>query len=527
MLERLSIQNFILIESCTIEFESGFTVITGETGAGKSIVLSALSFLLGEKADMQCIREGCEYALCEATFSCAHMDVLLPIFEEAGIECEDETIFIKRKVSSAGKSQTWVNNTQVSLTLLKKITPHLLSFSNQHAHLLLLEEAAPTRLLDTFADMNDQVVLFQKTHAKKKALIQNIQLLETSAAERDHQLVRLQEDLQEIQEMSVQPGEEDALFSEFRLMNSSQELVQKGQALQTLFEQISQKLAQHKNSIDSMAQIDQAFQPMKESYTSIAAEAKELSFELSRYVSCIEMQPERLESIEKRLSEISRLKRKFGDLTAFVQSAQEKLSCLQQEVALLDTYKNDIQAIQKQEDLLAKEISMKRFDAARRFAEQVTQELQSLNMPQASFQVQLSPQERSYLGDEKVCFYLKANVGEKSIDIQEGASGGELARIFLAITSILLERWQSPTILFDEIDANIGGTTATIIGKKLSTMGKSLQIISITHFSQVAKYADTHLCIYKYEQDGRTFTQVKILDNATEKQHELSRMVGV
>lgn len=539
MIEKLSIKNFVLVDSCEISFQRGLNVITGETGAGKSIILAALSFLLGDRADVSVIRQETDKALVEGLFSIkagsAISKALKNILDEAGVDyCEDDELIIRREITTANKSRAFINNQPAHIGLIKKVAPCLIEFSGQHAHLSLLQPEAPRNLLDAFADLETQLLQFEEIFHKERQIEREIERIETTRGLRLQTIDRIGLEIEEISEAKLQEGEEERLLQEVGTLSHQEELTQKLHELIIALEgdrgPIIRELVKQKTQLERLASFDPALQELGTRFHSIVLELQEALFEIKRYHSKLEFHPDRLSRVEKRLQEITHIKRKYGEtateIEARKETLQKRLLELENEENVLDELKKELLAVHAKTTALALAITEKRTKAAHKLSGLITKEIRSFNMPNARFEIILTPAQRTAHGDEKIEFHLAPNLGEKCMPIQDAASGGELARLSLAMQILLRDKAKTPTILFDEIDANIGGETATIIGEKLQLLGKTLQVVSITHFAQVALYADTHFCIAKKEKAGRTYSTVNELENSSQKQEEITRMLG-
>ena len=532
MLLKLSIANFILIDSVTITFQEGLNVITGETGSGKSIILAALSFLLGDKADASIIRQGTDFAHCQALFDIKSNSLLFSLLEEAGIDYQKgEELIVKREIQASGKSRIFLNNQSTSLSLVRKIAPHLIEFSGQHTHLKLLNDDEPLLLVDAFADTIALKRAFSKLWQQKNELLKEIDECQLGRESRDVQMGRLALEIEEIESAKLMPDEEETLFSEFQILANREELKQKTDDLTLTIADskvaIIPTLLRQKTALERLCQLDPTLKHIEEALTSLLAELKEIGYELKRYQTRLEFQPERFQIVDARLKEISQLKRKYGstptEITTYLESQKEKMAYLASLDNALDEKNRSLALLSDELESLAKKLSKKRKEKARELALSITEEIISLNMPHALFEIEISHKERGETGDDRVAFLLTPNLGEARIPISE-ASGGELARVALAIKMVYCD--DIPTIVFDEIDANIGGKTAQLIGEKLSTLGKSTQVISITHFAQVALSASSHFRIYKFEKEGRTHSSIEQLESLLEKEDEIKRMLG-
>lgn len=531
MLEKLFIKNFVLIDSSEITFHEGLNVITGETGSGKSVILSALSFLLGDRADSSIIRQEKEMATVEAIFTLEKGSEVLAILQEAGIEHEDDDVLIiRREMKLLNKSRTFINNQQAHVSTLKKLTPHLIEFSGQHAHLSLLDIDEQRKILDAFAEAQNLVEAFQKSYQEEKSLQAEIEKIESTKAERSQEIERITSQIEEIDEAKLEEDEEDSLYSQVKLLINQEELTEKLRQVLASIEAQSANCSRQKSLLEKLCQIDPSLENIIQSFKTCEAELYEAGYEIQRNLSKLEFHPDTLERSEKRLQVITQLKKKYGatikDITEYKERLLAKQAQLENLDSELDGLKERLRASSEEVEKLAQKLSEKREAFAKKLSKKVTDEIRSFNMPNAIFEALLTKAERSQFGDEKIEFYLTPNLGEKRQPIKEAASGGELARLHLSLQMVLRDKSKKATILFDEIDANIGGETATLVGQKLQLLGKSQQLITVTHFAQVATFSDSHFRITKFEKQGRTHSTIEELKTTLEKQEELTRMLG-
>ncbi|MCE5295457.1 MAG: DNA repair protein RecN [Chlamydiales bacterium] len=532
MLLRLFIKNLVLVETCEIQLQPGFSVITGETGAGKSIILSSLSLLLGQRQESSLIRQGASSSIVEATFA---IPKLLPLLDEAGISYEEDgEIIIRRELLASGKSRAFINDQTVQLAFLKKIAPHLIEVSAQHAHIELRAQNAPMDMLDSFADNAESLQAFQSAHKEAQGL------KKAKIDFREHQQSlnrKIQTATREIEEIdSINPvdGEDDELFLRFSdLAKITESMDQVAELLATLDDpehSILASLARSKTLLERLAAKNEHFLPYAESFKSAYSDLQDLAFELSKAQDASGDAQVQFAEIDDRLKKLHELKKKYGPTLSDVLAWREKQNLALKEYQAIDVSEEELDeklaVATKHATALSSVVTKRRQDASVIFSKSVTEQLHQLNMPSALFEVVLEPQERNSHGDEAVHFYLTPNRGEPRVLLQESASGGELARVSLAIKCVMMGKNPVGTILFDEIDANIGGETATVVGKKLSELGKSCQVIVVSHFAQVAVRADHHFCIQKTESEERTTTRIHPLETETERHQELNRMLG-
>jgi DNA repair protein RecN (Recombination protein N) len=534
MIRQLTLSHFVLVEHACIAFSPHFNIITGETGAGKTAIIEALSLCLGKRADTDLIRQGSDRAVVEGIFDISKLNHLHSLCEEAGIACEpNEELIIRREITLEGKNRAFVNCEQVPLPFLQKVGAHLIDFIGQHAILELKSSHFQRKALDTYADMQSELSQFQRAYKREKALHLRKAELQSKAAFREKQEDLLRFQLQEIEAESLSIDEDEVLFEKYARLSKQQEISEK-------LEEILDRLAETPSSIcpqlsrlhklaEALAKIDPALQEAFSLLQQSQLAATEAHLQFNSYFAALEQDPKILAHIENRLSRIAALKKKYGqslkEIDAFKQNL---LSQLEEFAALSDAMEKTEQELppaKEETDQLARVLNVKRTECAKQLETLLTCHLQSLNMSKAEVHIVVEPEDRTLEGDDGVHFYLKANPGEPRALVREHSSGGEMSRLFLAIKLSLADKNQTPTLIFDEIDANVGGKTASIIGEKLHALGKIRQILCITHFPQVASKAECHFCVQKEEQAGRTLTQIRILSHR-EREKEFLRMLG-
>lgn len=534
MLKQLNIRNIILVESADIPFEEGFNVLSGETGAGKSAIMNALGLVAGDRTDITALRKDAEKGSVEAIFEIEKIPNLKKLLEERGIEhCSDEELIIRREILSSGRSRAFVNNQAVQLHFLKEISAFLFDIVGQHANQQLLSLDSQRKILDTFGDLHEDVNAFTHSWEQENSLRKDLDNLINNEAQRLRDIDKCQYELEELNNANLKENEDETLFAEFSLLSNSEELTSKLEELSQMLSgernAVLTQLTRHRTTFEKLVRIDNSLTELFKSYDSACLELHEISHSLTLYQNRIEHNPERAAHVSERLSLIERLKRRYGssisEIIAYKNTIEEKLKHLESADQQIETLKSDLQKIEKQNDTLCRQLTKKRKAAAEKLERKLTEELRLLNMPKAEFHVIIEQQKRSSSGDDKLEFFLSPNVGEKQIPVKECASGGELSRLMLALQTILAGKTETPTMIFDEIDANIGGSTATIVGEKLREIGKSHQILCITHFPQVAKHGQQHLQVSKKEVNGRTISVITVLNSKLRKQ-ELCRMIG-
>lgn len=533
MLKELHIQNLILVETACIAFEEGLNVLSGETGSGKSAIMEALGLVLGERADSSIVRHGAEKALVEARFELPSLPALSQLLEASGIDASDGELILRREITASGKSKAFINNQMAQAGLLRQIAKELVQFVGQHANHLLLSAEHHRLLVDQYGELQSLQKEFAQAWKSQLILQKALEDLTTNASQRVRQIEICQMEIEEIEEADLKEGEEEVIFAEYSLLSQSKELSE--DAL-TILEAISGErgsaldvLGRHKAAFERLSRKDPKCAEWNELFQTAWMELQEVSFSLQRYLSSLEQDPQRVEMLSQRLALINRLKKKYGtsveEIKVHLKQRKDDLFTLENSDNKIEELREELELSKTTLDRLAQDLTQKRIKAANLMQKEILEEIRSLNMPKADFKIHIEAQERSSFGDNKVEFYLAPNVGESMIPVRECASGGELSRLVLALHVVLAGKAHIPTLLFDEVDANIGGQTARIVGAKLKTISASHQVICITHFPQVAEQAHTHLQIAKKEVEGRTLTVIQLLEGAQRTQ-ELDRMLG-
>ncbi|MCE5318263.1 MAG: DNA repair protein RecN [Parachlamydia sp.] len=535
MLKELRIQNIVLVESAVIPFGPGFNVLSGETGSGKSSLMHALELIRGERADTALIRRGAEKGSVEALFDIDSLPVVKELLNAAGIDHEEgDPLILRRDIATSGKGRAFVNNQAAQLTTLRALSQLLFDQIDQHASRRLLTTENHRTLLDLYADLTDQATAFSKSWEEEYQVKRKLEQLIDGSSQRLREIETLQRELEELQEASLKDGEEEELFAEYTRLTHADELAAHLNSLAQLLTHEKQGilplLSRQRATVEKVAQIDPTFAEPAASLQNAYAELQEAAYAFERGLGRCESQPERTAEINERLALLNRLKRKYGATVAEMQTYQDKteerLKELENADETIGALQTQLEKLQKRNQDLAHALTQARKKGAKALAKELTPHLRSLNMPKAEFEIDVIAQARSTSGDDKVEFFLQPNVGERRLAIKDFASGGELSRLMLSLQALLAGKQKLPTLIFDEIDANIGGTTAAVVGEKLKQIGEKHQVIAITHFPQVAQHAETHLQIIKRERDGRTLTEIMPLLDEALRQQELSRMRG-
>lgn len=524
MLKELKISHLVLIEQAHIDFEEGFTVLSGETGAGKSAIIESLKLVLGSRTDTSLIRHGALKGSVTAVFDLSLLPRAQKFLKEKNIDADDPNLLIiGREITSNGKTRATINHQTIQLNLLRELSEFLLGLVGQHDNHDLFHLDQHRIKLDLFGDYSDLKIRYEEAWRELQIMQLELQALQNSLPGSIREIEICEREIKEIEEARVKEGEEESLFETYRLLSSTQERQSSVQELSSSLASAYSLLTRAKGAYTSLQTSDPKFAEELSLYPQLLLETDELLHSLRKYESKLDLDPAKLEVINQRLTFLSRLKKKYGNLNLYLSSQREKLKKLQNLEAEVEWKTHVFENKMKEVQEIAALLTLERKKTAACFAKKMTDSLHDLNMKQAEFHIELSSLPLQASGQDKVEFFLNTNVGEKRIALKDSASGGELARVLLSLHVLLAGKEKVGTLVFDEIDANIGGTTAAIMGEKLQLLGKSLQIISITHFPQVAKCADHHLQISKATTNGRTFSQITYLKD---RSNELARMAG-
>ena len=533
MLKSLKINNIILVESANIDFCDGLNILTGETGAGKSAIMHALKLVVGERADASLIRRGEDKFIVEALFENISPE-LMELLSEGGIEHDsDSDLIIKRELSSSAKSKIFINNQAAQLTFLKKVGEKIATFISQRASQKLYSYGYQLEVLDQFGGHFELLSQYKISYRQYQEIEAKLELLNSQSELKISNLAKFNAELTEIDEAQIKEGEDEELFREYSKLANADEIAQKtGDILGSLSGDrgsIIELLVVEKQKLQRVIDLDSSLQDVYNSLTGALIEIQECSRSLEIYQSKLSVNEAYLHQVNDRLTMLTRLKKKYGscvdellEYRSNLVSKIEQLNRLEDEIMEL---KDLLSETEKSLGEIAAQLTKARLDAAKNFSAQITQNLKQLNMADAFLEIAVLPVKRGVSGADKVVFYLSPNVGERQVELKEGASGGEVSRVLLAIQAVLASKEFPHTLVFDEIDANIGGTTAASIAEKLAEISQIHQVLCITHFTQVAVKADLHLKVSKQERFGRTYSIIENLDKNGQAS-ELSRMLG-
>ena len=534
MLQSLHVHNFALLEDAHAEFTPGFNVFTGETGAGKSILIDAFGIVLGGRASVDYVRSGTEGLWVQAVFDIANQEDIKNILREQGIEAEDD-LFLKRQISVAGKSRALVNGVQVPLAVLKQIGTALVDIHGQHENQALLKPEAARLVTDAFggASLLAALAAYKKEYALYEEAQTKLAQLQQDNAKQDLLMDRYAWEINEITKASLVVGEEEGLEAEARLLQNGERIIK---SVNAAYEQLDEedavlsRLARVRDDLVYAARYDERLANFAEAVDSAWINLDDCRSELADYLSRSDFNEERATEVQQRLDTIYRLQKKYGGSTeavlAYLEATQEKLEQLQDIAAALEKAQRELAQATKRLSVAAATLTQERERSAAALSQSITTHIHDLAMPNGSFKIALAPLERfTSTGRDAVRFLFSGNLGEPLNDLEKVASGGELSRIALAMKTVLMHTAQVGTMVFDEIDTGVGGVTAQKMAEKIAAIATVGQVLCITHLPQIAAFADNHIYIEKRSSEGRTATVLAVLDY-NQRLQELVRMTA-
>lgn len=531
MLSLLHIENIAVIESADISFDRGFNVLTGETGAGKSIVIDAISAVLGERAYRDMIRTGSAKASVRAVFT----DVPeYPWFSENGVDYDPETV-IQREIYLDGKNICRVNGSLVSVSILRKLGIQLINIHGQHDSASLFDEENHLAFLDAFADNRSLRESYSQAYQKVTELRREIDSLTMDESEKLRRMETLKYQIGEIEKAQLEPGEDEALEQRRKLLQNAEKLSSGlEEATQCLYggedtDGAAGLLAQAEHALARLGRFSDSFQSIHDRVADLMYQVQDAAEEVRDTRDSLNYSADELEQIESRLDVIHKLRRKYGvtceDILAYLDKAKRELDEIEFADDHLERLKGKLKKAEKTAWDQALALRKNRQEKAELLSQRILTELSQLDMPRVQFSCRFQELELTPNGADGVAFYMSANAGEALKPMSKVASGGELARIMLAMKNVLAEKDQVNTLIFDEVDTGVSGRAAQKVAEKLRSVASHKQVLCVTHLPQLAALADTHLLIAKSERDGRTYTSVTPLDLEGRKR-ELARIIG-
>ena len=534
MLTELRIRNFAIIESVTLPLGKGFNVLSGETGAGRSIIVGALGLLLGERASADLIRSGADKASVEGVFDIGSVTGIAELADARGIEVEEDTLVLKREISANGRGRAWINGATVTATVLAELGRHLVNLHGQHDAQTLLDSESQRRILDAFGAALAQAEAVARIHAELSAVRSEIATLSARRADAERRADYLRHVAMEVENARLSPGEDTRLEDEARKLENSDELRTLATGLSQLLAgeeaSVMTQLAAARRPLTAIERIDPAAARMQELFDAGYYALQELARSVEDYAGAVDLDPARLEEMRRRRDRLFGLLKKYGPTLDNVIEAGRSARA---ELDLIDTAQFDLANLTARESETrsrlrdeAARLSALRKAAGKKLATAVDRLLPELGMPDGKFSVALLPRdEPSADGAEDVEFKVALNVGHEERPLARVASGGELSRVMLALKTILARVDHVPTLIFDEVDAGIGGRVGLQVGDTLRRVAKEHQVFAISHLPQIAARAHHHIVVAKGAKSGVTTADITVLDRTT-RVAEIARMLG-
>lgn len=549
MLKTLSIKNLAIIEELTIDFESGLNIITGETGAGKSIIMGALNLVFGDRSSSDDIRSGFDEAMIETSFVVKKNSPINSFLDESAIEKINDSLFVKRIISKVGKSKCFINSSPIPVSKLKQFGDNLVDIHSQHQHQWLLDVENHILALDRYGHYEELLEKVSQSYYKYISLKQELEKLKRSESDKERLKDLLQYQINEIKNADLNDGEDEKLKEERNILLNTQLLMDATSRLYNILDEgsiygksVIELLDEVKDELDKIEKVDKKFSKYYEEMQGIVYQLNEISTDIMRYRDSIEFNQNKLNFIEERLELINKLKKKYGGNIEGIQCSLEKFKKEYDEIEhceeKIKELEKELEEEHKTLSVYCKELTKVRTTVASELEKKIQTELEELNMPKTKFKIQIKQiksddgieiDSEKYKvterGGDNVEFLISPNVGEELKPLKKIASGGELSRIMLALKTILAKVDMIPCMIFDEIDIGIGGETSKKVGEKLRQLSKTHQIICITHLPQIASNGDCHFSVEKKVSKNRTITSVRKL-NYEERVEEIAKLIS-
>ncbi len=535
MLTTLRIKNLALVADLTVELRPGCNVITGETGAGKSIIIGALNLVLGERADRTLIRAGTDSCAVEAVFDMAKQrGPLASLLEEHGLEpCEEKQLVLKRIFTAAGANRQFVNGSPTTLATLAIIGEGLVDMHGPHDHQSLLHAAKQLAILDAFGGLQAPVAAFAELVRRRATVEREKASLIVDEQTYAQQLDLLRHQVHEISTAQLRPEGETEVEAEHHRASNAARLLELSQSALNVLDgddsSLLNQLGALGRTLQELQRVDTPAKVFGDAHAQIIDSVRELQANLSRYTDRVDLDPSRLAQLEERLNLIHSLKRKYGaslaEVIAFGAEAQAKLQSLEQRDTELARLNAALAKLDAELGRAGRDLTAARRKVIPKLTKAVTRQLQDLGFQQSELGIALTPAAPTSCGCDTVEFQFAPNPGEPARPLRAIASSGEMARVMLALKTVLAAEDEIPVLVFDEVDANVGGETANAVGEKMRQIARARQVLCITHLAPVASAADTHFVVTKQVRDGRTLTDIQPLTRV-QRVEELARMLG-
>jgi DNA repair protein RecN (Recombination protein N) len=534
VLTLLRIKNLALVENLEWQLAPGFTAITGETGAGKSIIIGALQLLLGERADKSLLRTGAEVCAVEAVFEGAELEKLNPQLNEAGVELCDRELILKRSFSAAGANRQFINGSPTTLAVLKNLGDELVDLHGPHDHQSILSPDKQLALLDGFAHAEEALREFAERFRTLQSLRAEQAALSTAESAREQEIDLLRHQVNEITSANLSANEEEEISARYKLAANSKRLIELAgsiaRRLSDADDAVLSQLAECQRLLRELEKIDPSTGTLAEAHAASVVELSEIARSLSHYAEQLDLDPAQLAALEERVSLFETLKRKYGtsiaDVISFGERAAERLRKIEGRDAELDRLNKEIEGVRSEVERIGHALHKLRAKAAPKLSENIRANLRDLGFRQSEFEATVTALEEARgTGFDAVELLFSPNPGEPLKPLRTIASSGEISRLMLAIKSSLAAQDAIPLLVFDEIDANVGGEIANAVGEKMRKLAREHQVLCITHLPQVAAAAATHFVVTKEVTGGRTFSRLEEVKGKA-RQEEIARMLG-
>src|SRR5258708_7243105 len=534
ILTLLRIKNLALVEELEWHIGSGFIAVTGETGAGKSIIIGALQLLLGERADKSLIRTGADVCTVEAVFSGNALQKLNPQLVEAGVEPCESDLILKRTLSTTGTNRQFINGSPTILSILKNLGDDLVDLHGPHDHQSLLSPDTQLSLLDSFARAEEQLDEYRKHYRQLQTLLAEHSAFDTAETAREQELDLLRHQMTEIKSANLVAGEEEEIENRYKLASNSKRLIELASAIDNKLAEsdgsVLSQLAETQRLLRELEKIDSSITQLSSAHAASVVELSEIARALSSYAERLDLDPEQLAALEQRVSLFETLKRKYGgaiaEVIAFGERAAERMRKIEGRDMELERLAKEIENVRAQMSRAGEALRKLRTKAAPKLSENIRRNLRDLGFRQSEFEAKLSAlDEPRPSGFDAVELLFSPNPGEPLKPLRAIASSGEISRLMLAIKSALAAHDEIPLLVFDEIDTNVGGEIAHAVGVKMQTLRLNHPVISIPHLAPVAAAASSHFVVTKEVVSGRTFSNLEEV-TAKARREEIARMLG-
>ena len=534
MLQALRIRNLAIVDDVQVEFENGLNVITGETGAGKSLMIGALNLVLGDRADKSLIRAGADSCAVEATFHLASATETNSLLDELGLApCDNGQLIIRRQFTVAGTSKCFINDSSTTVQALKRVGDLLVDMHGPHDHQSLLSREFQLDLLDAFGQLGKQRAAYEETYRHWLDLHKQRAVLDSDGGDVMQQIDFLRFQIKEIEAAKLEGMDESELIAEHTRVANAQRILELAESVRNALSEDDasafQALATAQRHLSELGKIVPEAETWKQEAANAAGQLQELARTVSDFAQKIDADPARMQALEEQMSTLHRLKRKHGggvkDILAFLAQSKQRLNDLETRGERAEKLDAEIKEATAVVGKCGRELSTQRKSASKKLGVSITKELRALGFPHGSFDVTLTESDPGPGGIDAIEFGFAPNIGEPTRPLRAIASSGEISRVMLAVKVVLAAHDRIPVLVFDEVDANVGGEMGNAIGEKLRSVAENRQVLCITHLPQVAAQGGSHYVVTKAVRDGRTSTLIANVDGKN-RVEEIARMLG-